>query len=152
MYKRHPILREASFQHHFANTLSTIGSLYCVERSDIFPVDLETKFADIKGKSKFIDISCSFPNAKVSCAIELKFKTAQQGAQDHGRIDAYVDIEAVELACKSHFNFGRFFMITDSSVYVNPSQRGVGTALFCTTASRLPQARRSLTRAKAANT
>ncbi|MCC9609373.1 hypothetical protein LOC68_05535 [Blastopirellula sp. JC732] len=130
IYKRHPILKEAPFQHHFANILSALGSLYCVERSDIFFVDLETRCEGVKGKSKYVDITCSFPNANVSCAIELKFKTAQQGAQDHGRIDAYVDIEAVELVCDSQFTLGRFFMITDSSVYVNPSQRGVGT-VFC---------------------
>ncbi len=94
-------------------------------------MDLETRCEDVRGKTKFIDITCSFPNAAVSCAIELKFKTTQQGAQDHGRIDAYVDIEAVELVCESHFTFGRFFMITDSSVYVNTSRRGVGTEWHC---------------------
>ena len=130
MYKRHPILKEAPFQHHFANILSTVGSLYCVERSDIFFVDLETKCENIRDKSKFIDISCSFLNTNVACAIELKFKTAQQGAQDWGRIDSYADIEAVELACKASYGFGRFFMLTDSPVYVNPSRRGVGT-VFC---------------------
>jgi hypothetical protein len=130
-YKRHPILTEAPFQHHFANILSTVGSLYCVERSDIFFVDLETRCENVKGKAKYVDITCSFPNANVSCAIELKFKTKRQSAEDHGRIDAYVDIEAVELVCESQFTLGRFFMITDSSVYVNQSRRGVGT-VFCT--------------------
>ena len=133
VYKRHPILKEAPFQHHFANILSTVGSLYCLERSDFFLVDLETRCEDVKGKAKYIDITCSFRNAEaeVSCAIELKFKTERQGAQDHGRVDAYVDIEAVELVCESQFTIGRFFMITDSSVYVKPSQHGVGTK-FCT--------------------
>lgn len=96
----------------------------------MFFVDLETKCENIKGKSKYLDITCSFKNTSASCAIELKFKTAQQSAQDHGRIDAYIDIEAVELACKSKYSFGRFYMITDSQTYVNQSQRGVGT-VFC---------------------
>ncbi len=61
-------------------------------------------------------MTCAFPNAKVSGAIELKFKTEQQGAQDHGRIDAYVDIEAVELVTESQFTFVRFYMITDSKM------------------------------------
>ena len=130
IYGRHPILKEAPFQHHFATILSAVGSLYCVERSDVFFVDLEQRCEDVKGKTKYIDITCSFTNVDVSCAIELKFKTAKQGAQDHGRIDAYVDIEAVELVCESRFTFGRFFMITDSPVYVNASKRGVGT-VFC---------------------
>lgn len=130
IHKRHPILKEAPFQHHFANVLSTIGALHCVERSDVFFVDLETRCENVKGKTKFVDITCSFPNAEVSCAIELKFKTYQQGAHDYGRIDVYSDIEAVELVCESQFTFGRFFMITDSTAYVNESRRGVGT-VFC---------------------
>lgn len=130
LYKRHPIVKEAPFQHHFANLLSAIGALYCVERTDVFFVDLETRCESIKGKSKFIDIVCSFVNANVSCAIELKFKTKRQAAEDYGRIDAYVDIEAVELACQSRFDFGRFFMITDAGLYTRPSKRGVGT-VFC---------------------
>ena len=77
-----------------------------------FFVDLETRCEDVKGKAKYVDITCSFPNANVSCAIELKFKTKRQSAEDHGRIDAYVDIEAVELVCESQFTLGRFFMIT----------------------------------------
>jgi hypothetical protein len=123
---RHPILKEAPFQHHFANIISTVGSLYCVTRDDQFFVDLEAK-CQIGVKNKFLDITCSFQNRNVKCAIELKFKTAQQGAQDHGRIDAYVDIAALEGACKNGYQFGRFYMITDSSVYINQSVKGVGT-------------------------
>ena len=127
---RHPILKEAPFQHHFANVISSVGSLFCISRDDSFLVDLETRIENVRGKSKYIDITCSFPNANVSCAIELKFKTAQQGAQDHGRVDAYTDIEALELVCPKHFTFGRFFMITDSKTYRYKSTRGVGT-VFC---------------------
>lgn len=127
IHKRHSILKEAPFQHHFAQILSEVGSLYCLDRSDVFFVDLEAKCEGVKGRSKFIDVTCSFANAAVSCAIELKFKTERQGAQDWGRIDAYCDIEAVETVCQTRFSFGRFFMITDSSVYVNESKRGVGT-------------------------
>jgi hypothetical protein len=128
--ERYAILKEAPFQHHFANILSTVGSLYCVSREDRFFVDLEAK-CHVAGKAKFIDIVCSFSNAPARCAIELKFKTAQQAAQDHGRIDAYIDIAALEYVCKEQFNFGSFFMITDSSVYISRSKKGVGT-IFCT--------------------
>jgi hypothetical protein len=127
IYQRHPVLKEAPFQHHFANIISTVGGLYCIERADSFFVDLETKCENIKNKSKYLDITCSFNKSDVSCAIELKFKTDQQGAQDHGRIDAYVDIEALELACKADYSFGKFYMITDSTPYVNKARRGVGT-------------------------
>ena len=130
LLERNPILKEAPFQHHFANVISSVGNLFCTARDDVFLVDLEERIENIKGKNKYIDITCRFPNAGVSCAIELKFKTAQQGAQDHGRIDAYVDIEALELVCESDFTFGRFYMITDSKTYLHESTRGVGT-VFC---------------------
>lgn len=48
---RHPILKEAPFQHHFANIISTVGSLYCVSRDDRFFVDLEAK-VQIAAKNK----------------------------------------------------------------------------------------------------
>jgi len=124
--EKHPILKEAPFQHHFANILATVGSLYCISREDRFLVDLEAK-CQLGSKSKFLDITCSFTNVPARAAIELKFKTAQQGAQDHGRIDAYCDIAALEKACGGGFDLGRFYMITDSSVYINQSRRGVGT-------------------------
>lgn len=124
---RHVISKEAPFQHYFAHIISTIGEAYCSKRSDIFMVDLETKLDNVKGKSKYLDITCSFPEEQASCAIELKFKTARQGAQDHGRIDAFVDIEALEIACSKGYTFGRFYMITDSPPYIRQSKRGVGT-------------------------
>lgn len=124
---RHIISKEAPFQHYFAHIISTIGESYCSKRNDIFLVDLETKCDGIKGKSKYVDITCGFPNQNVNCAIELKFKTSRQGAQDHGRIDAFIDIEALELVCKQSYNIGRFYMITDSTPYINQSTRGVGT-------------------------
>lgn len=118
---------EAPFQHYFAHILSAYGELCCTERDDLFLVDLEYKMTGVAGGREYRDIGCSFPNHHANCAIELKFKTAKQGAQDHGRIDAYKDIEALERSCRGGFSFGRFYMITDSSVYVNPSRRGVGT-------------------------
>lgn len=124
---RHEIPREAPFQHYFANIISSIGDTYCTNREDIFLVDLETKLDNVKRKSKYIDITCSFPKQKTSCAIELKFKTAKQGAQDHGRIDVFVDIEALEIACTKGYDIGRFYMITNSTPYINKSSRGVGT-------------------------
>ena len=131
IHGRHPVLKEAPFQHHFANIISSVGGLYCIQRNDSFVVDLETKCENIKNKSKYLDITCAL-NRDIKCAIELKFKTAKQGAQDHGRIDAYVDIEAVELACKSAgYTFGKFYMITDSATYVHQSKKGIGT-IFAT--------------------
>ena len=124
---RHDITKEAPFQHYFAHIISTIGESYCTKRDDIFLVDLETKCNGVKGKSKYLDITCGFPNQKTNCAIELKFKTKRQGAQDHGRIDAFIDIEALELVCEHSFSIGRFYMITNSTPYVHKSKKGVGT-------------------------
>lgn len=123
------INKEAPFQHHFANIIKNLGDLYCIERNEFFIVDLETKCPNIKNKNKYLDITCGFSNASTEfkISIELKFKTSQQGAQDHGRIDSYIDIEALELSQKEDYKKGYFFMITDSSVYINPSNKGVGT-------------------------
>ena len=130
IYNRHFISTEAPFQHHFADIIRQIGNLHCLTREDIFLVDLETQCKDIKGKTKYIDITCDFLK-HISCAIELKFKKASQGAQDHGRIDIYVDIEALELVCKDKFQVGKFYLITDSTTYVNQSKSSVG-AVFST--------------------
>src|SRR6266498_3584445 len=80
---RHAIPLEAPFQHYFAHILSAYGELCCTERGDLFLVDLECKQPGANGGREYIDIGCSFPAHHASCAIELKFKTAKQGAQDH---------------------------------------------------------------------
>jgi hypothetical protein len=125
---RYRFATEAPFQHHFANVIATVGSLYCTDRDDVFLVDLETRCEGVKGKSKFVDITCGFANVDTLCAVELKFKTRRQGAEDHGRIDMYVDIEALELlCCAKPYRFGKFFMIADNPYYAKPARRGVGT-------------------------
>ncbi|MGA1847665.1 hypothetical protein [Deferribacter abyssi] len=57
---RHQISKEAPFQHYLAHIISVIGEQYCTKRDDIFVVDLETKLGNVKGKTKYIDITCSF--------------------------------------------------------------------------------------------
>jgi len=127
IYGRHEITKEAPFQHHFAQIIRMVGELYSVDKDDLFKVDLETKFENIKGKTKYVDITCQYVN-KIKCAIELKFKTARQSAQDHGRIDAYSDIETLELiTSQEEFELGKFYMITDSTAYIHKSKKGVGT-------------------------
>ena len=126
IHGRHEVNKEAPFQHHFAQIIRSVGNLYSIGEKDLFKVDLEAKCLDVKGKSKYLDVTCEFVD-HITCAIELKFKTAKQGAQDYGRIDAYVDIEALEIVTSSKFNTGKFYMITDSTAYVNASGRGVGT-------------------------
>ncbi len=128
---RHIINKEAPFQHHFAQIIRTVEELYSINESDLFKVDLETKLENIKGKSKYIDLTCQFDKI-IKCGIELKFKLKKQGAQDWGRIDAYVDIESLEIAVleQQKFDLGKFYMITDDTAYIKKSNRGSGT-IFC---------------------
>jgi hypothetical protein len=99
---------------------------------------LEERVPDIKDKNKYIDIVCGYQNTNTYCAIELKFKKKSQGAQDYGRIDSFVDIEAVELAIeKKKYAMGFFFIITDCTAYVNPSRVGVGTVFAMHDGSRI---------------
>ena len=123
---RHQINREAPFQHHFAQILKSVGDLYSIGKHDLFKVNLEHKFEKVRNKTKYIDITCEYVN-HITCAIELKFKTDVQGAQDHGRIDAYLDIEALEEIVSKGYGFGKFYMITDSKSYIKESKKGVGT-------------------------
>lgn len=129
---RHNITKEAPFQHHFANIIESVGSLYCLTRDDTFTIDLETKCENIRNKSKWFDITCEFVD-NIKCAIELKYKLKRQGAQDWGRIDAYVDIESLEIAVlkKNLFDVGKFYMITDDTAYINESIRGSSGTIFC---------------------
>jgi hypothetical protein len=129
IHRRHEINTEAPFQHHFAQILRNVGELYSINSDDLFKVDLETKIDNIRNKTKYYDISCQF-NGKIRCVIELKFKLKRQGAQDWGRIDSYVDIESLEMATQEHFDFGKFYMITDDATYTKKSKSGSGT-IFC---------------------
>lgn len=115
---RNEINTEAPFQQHFAQIIRNIGELYSLNKDDLFRVDLETKHDNVKDKSKYIDITCGFLD-KIKCAIELKFKTKDQGAPDLGRVGAYIDIEALEILILENkkFNIGKFYMITNSSAY-----------------------------------
>ena len=134
---RYVISREAPFQHYFAHIISTIGDTFCTKRGEIFMVDLEEK---LEGKNNndevtknYIDITCGFSSGgkepKKKTAIELKFKTEEQGAQNLVKINVFRDIKRLENAKKNEKSFvnGRFYMITDYKVYVNESKTGVGT-------------------------
>ena len=134
--RRYEISSEAPFQHYFAHIISTIGDTYCITRTEKFMVDLEVKLEvknnNNKSKRNYIDITCGFSRGgqepKEKTAIELKFKTETQGAQNEARINVFRDVERLEKAKSEHsFAQGRFYMITDHQVYVNESKTGVGT-------------------------
>ena len=123
VYKRNDIDKESPFQLQFASIIKNVGELYSIKPGEQFFVGMETKCEDIKedGKPKYVDITCGFRSGnepEFSCAIELKFKTRQQSAQDIGRINVYQDLEALEQVCrKGGYDIGKFYMITDSRVY-----------------------------------
>ena len=127
------IRSEAPFQLHFANIIKSIGELYTIKPEEQFYVNREVRFD--KGKKddrpKIVDITMGFkvfeecPEStnlykvnEYNCAIELKFKTKEQGAQNIGRINVYQDLEALEQVCKSdRYSFGKFYMITNDIIY-----------------------------------
>ena len=134
--KRYEISSEAPFQHYFAHIISTIGDTYCITRTEKFMVDLEVKLEvknnNNKSKRNYIDITCGFSRGgqepKEKTAIELKFKTETQGAQNEARINVFRDVERLEKAKSEHsFAQGRFYMITDLQTYANKSKKGLGT-------------------------
>lgn len=123
VYKRNDIDKEAPFQLQFASIIKSVGELYSIKPGEQFFVGMETKCEGIKedGKPKYVDITCGFrtgSKSEFSCAIELKFKTRQQSAQDIGRINVYQDLESLEKVCrKGGYDSGKFYMITDSRMY-----------------------------------
>ena len=134
--RRYEISSEAPFQHYFAHIISTIGDTYCITRTEKFMVDLEVKLEvknnNNKSKRNYIDITCGFSRGgqepKEKTAIELKFKTETQGAQNEARINVFRDVERLEKAKSEHsFAQGRFYMITDLQTYANKSKKGLGT-------------------------
>jgi hypothetical protein len=48
---RHPVSKEASFQHHLADIISSVGALYCIARKDVLLVDLEVKVVSVKERT-----------------------------------------------------------------------------------------------------
>ena len=112
---------EAPFQLHFAGILKLVGELYCIKRREIFFVDLESKVT-IAGKNKYIDIICGFilEDKEYKTAIELKFKTKSQSAEDLGAMEIYKDIYYLEnlLQDNNSFQSAYFLMITDNDRYI----------------------------------
>lgn len=133
VHKRNDIDKEAPFQLQFASIIKNVGELYTIRPDEQFYVNRETKFEDIKndGRPKIVDITMGFKKFEkysensdlykvtdYKCAIELKFKTKAQGAQNIGRINVYQDLESLEHVCRNYgCSFGKFYMITDDVLY-----------------------------------
>ncbi|UPM54530.1 hypothetical protein [Gottfriedia acidiceleris] len=122
--------KEASFQHHFANILQRVGSLYCFSKKEIFHVDLEYTVKKQVGfvRKAEIDIICELVNFEnnngVKAAIELKHTIKPGDATDIGRINSYQDIYRLEkLKELEHegFSICKFYMLANRVAYTNIS-------------------------------
>lgn len=47
---------------HFADIIRKIGDLHCLQRNDMFRVGIETCRREVRGKAKYIDVTCEVPN------------------------------------------------------------------------------------------
>lgn len=69
--------KESSMQLHYAALISSLGELMCIQKSDVFTIELEHSF-----QNKNIDIVCYYNDVKA--AIELKcFKQSSNTRKRH---------------------------------------------------------------------
>jgi len=128
--KKYSILLEAPFQLHFSQILENVGKLYCLKREEHFFVDLEVKEDEIGKKKYYIDIVCGIikGDEEYKVALELKFKTLQQGAEDSGVMEFYKDIYSLEkIKRDKDYLFGVFLVITNDHLYIKKSKKGPRT-------------------------
>ena len=126
--KKYTILLESPFQLHFSEILSRIGNLYCLKREEHFFVDLEVKNTEINNGRYYIDIVCGIIRGEkeYKIALELKFKTLQQSAEDLGVMEFYKDIYSLEkIISKGDYLFGVFLAMTNNNRYVKKPSRGL---------------------------
>ena len=135
MNEKYAVELEAPFQLHFGGILKLVGELYCIERREIFFVDLESK-VKITGKHKYIDIICGFIRGEkeYKTAIELKFKTLSQSAEDLGAMEIYKDIYYLEnlVEHNNSFQSAYFLMITDDHRYIKTPRKNSRRETFNT--------------------
>ncbi len=110
--------KEAALQHHYAQTLKTLGELYAINRDEYWIVDLEKGEDDLtqEGKTDNIDVICEVhreDDDPTKSAIEMKFKDAGSGAPRFS-VQALVDVYRVEKLIEKDYEMGRFYMITNT--------------------------------------
>lgn len=109
--------KESSMQLHYAALIHSLGELMCIDKSDVFTIELEHSY-----QNKSIDIVCSF-NDSQKAAIELKcFKKSSNRATDNDMYDVLKDIE--RLMNLDEFSIKRFICLTDNPYYVNVQHSG----------------------------
>ncbi|MDF2556533.1 MAG: hypothetical protein K0R71_361 [Bacillales bacterium] len=141
LYGRLSLHKEASFQHHFSNIISQVGTLYCFSKKEVFHVDLEYSIKKQDGfeKNASIDIICELSNFEenksVKAAIELKHTTKSGDATDIARISSYQDIFRLEKLKKlknENFRICKFYMLANRNAYTNISSQNTSGEDFPT--------------------
>lgn len=108
-FGRIQVNKESSVQLHYASLINSLGEIMCIDKNDIFSVELEHSF-----QGKNIDIVCYYNNIKA--AIELKcFKKSSNRATDTDMYDVLKDIE--RLLNFEDFAVKRFLCLTDNPYY-----------------------------------
>lgn len=108
--------KESSMQLHYASLINSLGELMCLDKDDVFTVELEHSY-----QSKNVDIVCYYNDFKA--AVELKcFKKSSNRATDTDMYDVLKDIE--RLFNFEDFEVKRFLCLTDNPYYMNGQHTG----------------------------
>ncbi|BBI34941.1 hypothetical protein [Cohnella abietis] len=108
--------KESSMQLHYASFIHNLGELMCLDKSDVFKIELEHSY-----ENKNVDIVCYYNDFKA--AIELKcFRKSSNRATDNDMYDVLKDIE--KLMNFNNFAVKRFVCLTDNPYYINVQHSG----------------------------
>lgn len=104
--------REGNFQLHLGITLHDVAN-----QTGITEFNIEAEhLLDPNAARNYIDLVCSYGDART--ALELKFCTSDQGADNLRRVDFWKDLGTLEAAQALGFTDARFLLITDDYRYL----------------------------------
>ena len=116
------LVREGNFGLHLGIFLYAFGNRD-VPEGQRFEVEAE-HLLEVDGARKYMDLACSYQPEDIKAALELKFCTAQQGADNLRRVDFWQDLGTLEEAQRQGFGEARFLLITDDPRYPEVKRRG----------------------------
>jgi hypothetical protein len=129
---------EASMQMQFGIILNTLGKLFESKQSDVFNIELESKFRiksyfnkSNSNKAK-IDVTMCFGNkdAYSTAAIELKYFKKSNHREPNNRYDVFIDISNLEKYKEEYFDISYLLILTDHEHYVNQNEYSDDTKDF----------------------
>jgi len=132
---KYAINLEAPFQLHFSTILKSVGELYCLNKDEIFHINLEVNMGE--QKKNYVDIVLEYYIGSLGrtykVPIELKYRTLSQSAEDIGVMEMYKDIYSLDkITSKDNeedciIPFSYFFCITNNSRYIKVPGYGLKT-------------------------